>query len=331
MLPLRHLFDNRDLAHMLLANWEFDADQLEYLDRYRISSNAVYPFSRHGCTCFLRFSPVEEKAPGAVRGELDFLSYLRSCDYPVAEVLLSREGQDFVEKETPWGLYVAVAFQGVDGVRLDQLESSVALVHGLGRSLGRLHRLSSRFETSGPQRQDWRQRLDWTKDVLTACHAPSIAMEEHRILMDFFEKLPVSRQNYGLVHYDFELDNVFFDEASRIFTPIDFDDSVRHWFVMDLAQSLDSMEDEYPVEQRDENRRTFLAGYRSEWEVDESQLDLLPTFRRYAALFGYARVLRSTSEHWDHEPEWLMGLRERLRGMLGARSAHFGETIHILE
>lgn len=326
MLKLRHLFDNRDLAHMLLANWEFDADRLEYLDRYRISSNAVYPFSSRGSTCFLRFSPVEEKIPGSVRGELDFLSYLRSCGYPTAEVLLSREGQEVVEKETPWGRYVAVAFRGVPGTRLDRIECSEALVLGLGQSLGRLHRLSSRYEASGPERPDWRRRLDWTKDVLTAYGAPALALEEHRILTDFFENLQADRKNFGLVHYDFELDNVFFDEASRIFTPIDFDDSVRHWYVMDLAQALDSLEDECPVERRDENRRTFLAGYRSEWEVDDSQLELLPIFRRFAALFGYARVLRSTAEHWDHEPEWLMGLRERLRAMLEARSAHFGES-----
>jgi Ser/Thr protein kinase RdoA (MazF antagonist) len=331
MLPLRHLFDNRDLAQMLLANWDFDEDKMEYLDRYRISSNAVYPFSKQGSTCFLRFSPAEEKAPGSVRGELDFLFYLRSCGYPGAEVLLSREGQDIVEKDTPWGRFIAVAFRGVPGVRLDQLESSEAIIHGLGQSLGRLHRMSSRFATSGPLRQDWRQRLDWTKEVLTACGAPSLALEEHRILTDYFGGLPIDRKNYGLIHYDFELDNVFFDESTRIFTPIDFDDSVHHWFVMDLAQTLDSLEDEYPIEQHASNQRRFLSGYRSEWEVEESMLDRLPVFRRYAALFGYARVLRSIAEHWDHEPEWMMGLRQRLNLLCDARCAHFGEPTRCQE
>ena len=89
MLKLRHLFDNRDLAGMLLADWAHDdpADQL--FGSFRISSNATYPFRRSGKTCFLRFSPVDEKQPEAVLAELEFIRFLRGQpmrpeDHPVA-------------------------------------------------------------------------------------------------------------------------------------------------------------------------------------------------------------------------------------------------------
>ena len=35
MMKLRHLFDNRDLAIMLLGNWEYDESSLEILNSYQ--------------------------------------------------------------------------------------------------------------------------------------------------------------------------------------------------------------------------------------------------------------------------------------------------------
>ena len=42
MLKLRYLFDNRDLAIMILENWEYDPASLHMLDYFKISSSA-YP------------------------------------------------------------------------------------------------------------------------------------------------------------------------------------------------------------------------------------------------------------------------------------------------
>lgn len=44
MLKLKYLFDNRDLAKMILENWDYDESSLKMFDYFRISSNAVYPF-----------------------------------------------------------------------------------------------------------------------------------------------------------------------------------------------------------------------------------------------------------------------------------------------
>lgn len=46
MMKLKYLFDNRDLTHMILNNWDHDTDKPGILDNYRISANAVYPFLR---------------------------------------------------------------------------------------------------------------------------------------------------------------------------------------------------------------------------------------------------------------------------------------------
>ena len=60
MLKLKYLFENYDLAKEALKNWEHDADTLDYmLSKFRISSNAIYPFYKNGEVCFLRLAPVE--------------------------------------------------------------------------------------------------------------------------------------------------------------------------------------------------------------------------------------------------------------------------------
>jgi len=57
MLKLKYLFDNRDLAIMLLENWDYNRDRVDALDHFRISANAVYPFFMGDAPHFLRFAP----------------------------------------------------------------------------------------------------------------------------------------------------------------------------------------------------------------------------------------------------------------------------------
>ena len=77
MLKLKYLFQNKDLAHMLLSNWENDNEDSNLLNYCRISSNAVYWCKNQGNTFFLRFVSAEEKSMEKILAELEFLRYLR--------------------------------------------------------------------------------------------------------------------------------------------------------------------------------------------------------------------------------------------------------------
>lgn len=71
MLKLEYLFENYELAREALALWEHDEENLEeMLGYFRISSNAVYPFTREGRVCFLRLAPVGEKAETGCQGRV---------------------------------------------------------------------------------------------------------------------------------------------------------------------------------------------------------------------------------------------------------------------
>jgi hypothetical protein len=66
MLRLKYLFNDVNLAEMILKNWDYDEGSTEMFKFYRISSNAIYPFKYKGRTQLLRFAPA--------LGRLHFLS-----------------------------------------------------------------------------------------------------------------------------------------------------------------------------------------------------------------------------------------------------------------
>jgi Ser/Thr protein kinase RdoA (MazF antagonist) len=78
MLKLKYLFNDENLAEMILGNWEFDKESIDLFQYYRISSNAIYPFSWKGKTQLLRFAPKTEKCKSNILAELAFISHLRT-------------------------------------------------------------------------------------------------------------------------------------------------------------------------------------------------------------------------------------------------------------
>ena len=319
MLKLKYLFENKDLAHMLLSNWEYDIEDPKFLEYYRISANAVYWCKNQGDTFFLRFVSAEEKSKESILAELGFLRFLRNNGYPAVDTILSKAGNELETVTTPWGTYFAVAFKAASGKQISRIPLTDNIIFGLGKSLGELHKLSSEYNPVTNLRNDWKETMDWMEDVLSNFPDEVATKSELSILKEYFLKLPTTKENFGLIHYDFEPDNVFYDETLKTYNPIDFDDAVYHWYAMDIEQSLDSIKDDMPEEQVEPATNQFIKGYRSAYDISDHMLTLLPIFRRYANLYGYVRVLRSINEKWNNEPKWMVDLRTRLENSLNRR------------
>ncbi|MVX64563.1 phosphotransferase [Clostridium chromiireducens] len=327
MLKLKYLFNNKDLVHMLLNNWENDNEDFNSLNYYRISSNAVYWCKNKGNTFFLRFVPAEEKSKESILAELDFLRFLRNSGYPAVDTILSKTGNELEVTNTPWGIYYAVAFKEVCGKPLDEMPLTQDIIFGWGKALGKLHKLSSEYIPLNNKRNDWKKTMDWVEEVLSNFPDEIAAKSELSMLKDYLLKLPTTKDNFGIIHYDFESDNVFYDEITKTYSPIDFDDAIYHWYSLDIAQTLDSIEDEIPEEQVASATNQFINGYRSEYHVSDDMLKLLPIFKRYINLYGYVRVLRSIEEKWNNEPEWMVNLRIKLDNLLTRRKYTFSKPI----
>ncbi|CAN7286571.1 phosphotransferase enzyme family protein [Rossellomorea sp. LjRoot5] len=327
MLKLKYLFNNEDLAEMLVSNWEYDGQSPDLFKTYRISSNATYSYQFNGKTQFLRFAPTSEKCRENLLAELDFISYLRSKEYGVLEVVESKSGEKLVEVQTPWGKYYATVFKQVPGVPISETELNDHIMFNYGKSLGKLHRLSSEYHPVQSKRWSFSDVLASIESVLMDLPHETLALKETKLLKDYFKSLPKTKSHFGLIHYDFEYDNVFYDTKSQYCHVIDFDDAMYHWYVMDIEQTLDSLQDCIPPEKYQEKKECFLDGYRTEFEIQDDMLPLLSAFRRFADLYGYVRILKSTEDQWNHEPEWLVGLRGGLIEAMKNKSKCFGKDL----
>lgn len=312
MLKLKYLFENYDLAKEALKNWEYDDINLdEMLSQFRISSNAIYPFCQDGKVCFLRLAPVEEKLEKNILGEIEFINYLIKHAYPALEPIKTLTGEESLKLNTKWGEYYATAFKKVCGVQIEDTDMSNEIMYEYGKALGRLHSLSAEFM---PKTKKWThiEVLNWIESVLSEYNAPNDIVSTLATLKSELSLIPIQKDSYGLVHYDFELDNVFYDKESKTCAVIDFDDGMYHWYALDIEQVFDSLEAELSGESFERAKNEFIRGYQEEHCYTKEMKMLHPLMRRFINLFGYAQLIRCVSEKFVNEPAWLVELREKL-------------------
>ncbi|WP_240703053.1 phosphotransferase [Cohnella luojiensis] len=145
-------------------------------------------------------------------------------------------------------------FNRVSGEQINKTDFSDRVIFSHGKALGKLHYLSSYYTPDSHKRWSY-------SDVLFDYPLETAALAEARLLQDYFSTIPITNRNFGLIHYDFEYDNVFYDEATDSCNVIDFDDSMYHWYAMDIEQALDSLQDYLPPEMFEFKKRCFMDGY----------------------------------------------------------------------
>lgn len=303
MLKMKYLMEDFDLARLALTHWPHDEATLpERLTWFRISASAVYPFDdAGGRLCFLRLIPAEETSAAELQGELDFLGYLQRCGYPAMRPIPSSAGETLLTIGTPDGLWYASAFTGVPGQPLEDLPMTDALAGAYGAALGRLHALSMAC-TPHQKCRSHAGVLAWAEGAFRACGAPPALAEACRDTAQRLSALPRTAANYGMVHYDFEPDNVFWDGTAC--HAIDFGDAMLHFYAIDLVQALDELDGAYHA--------AFLRGYRAACPGSEADEADFPLMRRFRDLLSCARLHHCLSDVPDVQPSWMPVLVQRL-------------------
>lgn len=307
MLKLEYLFENFDLARAALTHYAHDPDRLdESLSWFRISSNAVYPYFHQGELHFLRLCPAAEKQLADIAAEIEFIRYLRSRDYPAMEPVPTLSGALWETISTPWGDYHMSAFRRVPGRAMEDVPLTQDILRAYGSSLGRMHRLSADFTPT-------LRRSSYEDVAQTMCSA--LPSKLHPVLADALEqlsRLPRTKETYGLVHYDYEPDNVFYNETTQRISVIDFDDSLYHFYALDVEQALDSLGELVPIVDLPHARSAFLTGYRAEHSLPPEMEAALPLMRRFIDLRACARLHACLDSQPREQPAWLTSLQVRL-------------------
>jgi Ser/Thr protein kinase RdoA (MazF antagonist) len=293
------------VAEAALEHWRHDAGSLRF---FRSSANFVHVFRVDGALRFLRLAEGSERRREAIEDELALLRVLAVRGLPVAIPCESDRGRSVEMLATPLGVFHACAFAALQGEQWDEDdELSADRLLTWGEALGRLHAEARELSRDfAPSRETHEGRLSFIRSHLGGDER---ARRELESLSAALARLPIGKRNYGLVHGDFELDNLFWNGSLSGIA--DFDDAFHCWYLADVAFALASV---YPSPwEQPTSLETFLAGYTQHSELDEDVYALLPVFWRLASLQRYARLVRSLDLPADQEyPDWMESLHAKL-------------------
>lgn len=306
MMKLHHLMENFDLARLALQHYPHDKSSLpDTLPHFRISANAVYPYLHNGTLCFLRLAPVEEKDMAEIEAEVQFIEALRKEGFPAMQPIAAHDGRFVLPLSTPYGCYTVASFRAVPGKPIEDSACTPGLLREMGRTLARLHQLSRNMHVPRP---DHREMMSRIRRRLAENNAPAAILPVWQKIQEQLDALPVTPDTYGLVHYDFEPDNVFWHEETGTCSVIDFDDAMYGWFSIDVEQALDALTDI-----TDEvGCAAFMEGYRSLFPFTDAMEARRPLMRAFINLRSYTRLLHCLNDDITEMPPWMPGLVEKL-------------------
>ena len=298
------------LAEEILERWGFDRGTVYY---YRASSNFLFVFEKEGKRYFLRFSDASEKAYFQIESEIKILEYLRKQPIRVALPVKSKNENLIECVETDIGTYFAVVFEALPGKQLEIEDLEEVDFQTWGSQLGRLHKVFKGMPAeyySG--RRSWQEQLHAALEQLP--EHETAALKELKIIKDWAGGLACSDENFGLIHYDFELDNLSWSDDG--IGMLDFDDCMNNWFAADIAFAL---RDILKTSDDMENPliKAFINGYESITQLDHQLVKDLPMFIRMHNLFTFISLLKivNVPENIDL-PEGLINLKGKLENYI---------------
>ena len=305
----------------ILAQWPHDPGTTKFL---RASANFICTFQSANQNYVLRFNHDRERSGSFIAAELDYLYFLADAGIRVAKPIHALTGNTVESVPTSLGIYHAVVFEALAGEQRETADLTPAQFTEWGKTLGELHRAAQHYQTPG--RLTWRDHFDQIAASLPPHEQAAQAALDH--LTQHLSALPVHADNFGLIHFDFELDNL-------IWTPnglgiIDFDDSAWYWFAADIAFALRDLFNDRAaqVELNHPALLAFVEGYRMAKPLAPAELALLPLFLATHNLVMFAKLLRALEAgEQPGEPAWLVGLRHKLEAKVQTYRDGFAELV----
>lgn len=306
------------LADTILERWGYDEGTVFY---WRASANFVFILRREGIPYYLRFNEASEREKSMIESEIDILLYLKTKPIRTAQPIRSLSGQYVETVVTDYGMYHAVVFEALPGEHLELEAMREEQFSEWGGSLGKLHSyLKEAPEELVKSRPSWMDHLNAVRDMLPE-QEKAARQELERCVRWAAEQLPTDEKQYGLIHYDFELDNHRWNDGE--IGILDFDDCSVYWYVADIAYALGDLSKE-EVDLGDIRVKAFINGYTKETELDINLLEELRYFIRMHELIMFTKLLRSVGNYPHSDVgEKLASLKEKLLRSIDAKRSKF--------
>lgn len=198
---------------------------------------------------------------------------------------------------------LTVLYKAAQGNHLPKNKWDACVLKELGRQIGRLHRLSKKFEQEEPTKyiNDWYENEEYNFLKYIPKEQTIIREIAHDIVSNI-KKIPKNDDTYGLIHGDLWLENILIDTDSKL-TMVDFQDCEKHFYIFDLAVPIYSAL-EYSFVGKgnitDYGRsitKAIIDGYQEENDISPEMLDKLPLFIKLKEIFEYSLMYM----YWDQE------------------------------
>ena len=309
---------NSPFAEEIAKLWGYDERTLKF---FRASANFLYIFQNKGQDYFLRFKSAEEKSEEKIKAEIKILNYLDKYLSNTVKAVKSLNNRYVETVETELGTYHAVVFERLQGKQYEIEELNLDQYYKWGKALGELHKNSNNIPTDITNRRNsWQNHIKFIDNNLP--ENETAAIKELKEIEQWLKGLEITEQNYGLIHFDFELDNLVWNDGK--INILDFDDSANYWYVGDIAFALRDLF-KNGVDLNNKYFKGFITGYESEHSLDRNILSDLSWFMKLHNLFTFTKLLRTIDiSNSDKYPEWLLKLRRKLTGVVNDYRNSFG-------
>lgn len=308
---------NERILECARERYAIPPDRIRLLDGFE---SFIYEFDRPDGPHILRIAHSGRRSENLIRGEVDWINTLAAGGATVARAVLSASGS-LVEPidDGHGGHFLCTAFTRATGGPAPRERLNERFFANYGRLLGRMHALAKTYVPADPawKRYAWDDARNNTA-VRQMPARETLALEKYHQALSYLRTLPREPQDYGMIHQDAHLGNLFVDDEDNI-TLFDFDDCVYGHFIYDIAMVLFYAADTVdPAGFTSRFGPVLLRGYREENQLDPGWLKEIPFFMklREIDLFAAIHFSFADGDHPDHPwcARYMQGRREKIAG-----------------
>ncbi|WP_129790069.1 phosphotransferase enzyme family protein [Promicromonospora panici] len=294
------------IADQVAAAWGYPPGTAKW---WRSSASHVFVLPDPDGKRYLRFVPDAYRGAGPVAAASSLMHQLAEGGAAVVRPVPARTGALTVTVPTALGAMHAMVVEAAPGAELDAGELTDDRARDWGRALASIHATAGGIEAGLPV------ALTELATIPDRFAEDAPLVRAAAILSDRLAALARDPIRFGVVHGDFELDNLAW-EADRA-TAFDFDEAARSWYAADIAYALRDLTgpDGEPEAAHQALFQAFVAGYRDVRPLDDADLSNLRLFSGAHAACSVVRIARALDPSGTDEPEWRAELRADLTSM----------------
>lgn len=293
----------------------------------------LYRYSKENNDYFLRISHSDRRTPEQIKGELDWLDWLKTFHLPTVQVAQNMNGENCsILPLEDGGYFTAVSFHKLSGQQRFDLFQNPLHIEQLGKIMGQMHQAAQTYQPKNPtwKRPDCLEETEgFAQKYLPPSEQKAIALFD--VILGKIEELPRHKNNFGLIHFDLHPGNLFIDQGKL--SILDFDDCQYNHFVGDIAISLFYG---VPFQETEQNRNELakrfldhlLKGYTEIRSISQEELQWIPLFLKYREIDLYT-VIHRTVGQGPYDDSWTRTYMENRKDRIEQEIPFFQNLVSV--